>query len=44
MSSEFPVLVLGGGCFWCTEAVFDRVRGVLDVQSGYSNGQGEVPS
>jgi peptide-methionine (S)-S-oxide reductase len=44
MSSEFPVLVLGGGCFWCTEAVFDRVRGVLDVQSGYSNGQGEAPS
>lgn len=44
MSSEFPVLVLGGGCFWCTEAVFDRVRGVLDVESGYSNGEPEQPS
>ena len=31
-------LVLGGGCFWCTEAVFVRVKGVLDVESGYANG------
>ncbi len=44
MSNEHPILVLGGGCFWCTEAVFDRVRGVLDVESGYSNGQAERPS
>lgn len=35
-------ITLGGGCFWCTEAVFDRVRGVTDVESGYANG--EVPS
>jgi peptide-methionine (S)-S-oxide reductase len=37
-------LVLGGGCFWCTEAVFKDVRGVLDVESGYSNGQAQAPS
>ncbi len=37
-------IVLGGGCFWCTEAVFDRVRGVLDVESGYCNGQVPNPS
>ncbi|MBO9513719.1 MAG: peptide-methionine (S)-S-oxide reductase MsrA [Variovorax sp.] len=37
-------IVLGGGCFWCTEAVFDRVRGVLDVESGYSNGEVLTPS
>ena len=37
-------LVLAGGCFWCTEAVFQQVRGVLDVQSGYSNGQAERPT
>jgi peptide-methionine (S)-S-oxide reductase len=29
---------LGGGCFWCLEAVFDEVRGVEDVVSGYSGG------
>ena len=37
-------IVLGGGCFWCTEAVFERVRGVLQVISGYANGQTENPS
>ena len=31
-------ITLGGGCFWCTEAVFDRVRGITDVESGYTNG------
>ena len=29
---------LAGGCFWCLEAVFDEVKGVLSVESGYSNG------
>ena len=38
------VLVLGGGCFWCTEAVYKAVRGVLDVESGYSNGQAHAPT
>lgn len=43
-TSTTAVLVLGGGCFWCTEAVFKAVRGVLDVESGYSNGQATPPS
>jgi peptide-methionine (S)-S-oxide reductase len=45
-SSSLPTesIVLGGGCFWCTEAVFDKVRGVVDVESGYSNGQTIKPS
>ena len=42
--SERQVIVLGGGCFWCTEAVFKEVRGVTDVESGYSNGHVKQPS
>ena len=42
--SSFPILVLGGGCFWCTEAVYVEVRGVLDVESGYSNGHAPAPT
>ena len=37
-------IVLGGGCFWCTEAVFVRVRGVLHVTSGYANGHTPHPT
>jgi len=32
------VITLGGGCFWCTEAVFKSLRGVVKVESGYSGG------
>jgi peptide-methionine (S)-S-oxide reductase len=42
--SELQTITLGGGCFWCTEAVFVKVRGVTDVESGYSNGQASRPS
>jgi peptide-methionine (S)-S-oxide reductase len=42
MSNE--IIVLGGGCFWCTEAVFVKVRGVTDVESGYCNGETLQPS
>lgn len=38
------VITLGGGCFWCTEAVFVRVQGVLDVESGYCNGHDPAPT
>ena len=31
-------IILGGGCFWCTEAVFKQVRGVTEVISGYAGG------
>ncbi|MFC6283443.1 MULTISPECIES: peptide-methionine (S)-S-oxide reductase MsrA [Polaromonas] len=42
--SSPQTITLGGGCFWCTEAVFVKVRGVTDVESGYSNGQADRPS
>ena len=41
---ESQIIVLGGGCFWCTEAVYVKVRGVTDVESGYSNGSAQRPS
>ena len=43
-SQSLQTLVLGGGCFWCTEAVYVEVKGVLDVESGYSNGQALNPT
>ncbi len=42
MAKEEKAL-LGGGCFWCIEAVYRRVRGVTSVVSGYAGGQTEKP-
>ncbi|MES2785146.1 MAG: peptide-methionine (S)-S-oxide reductase MsrA [Pseudomonadota bacterium] len=44
MSSSTQTITLGGGCFWCTEAVFVKVKGITDVESGYSNGVAKNPS
>ncbi len=44
MSDSRQTITLGGGCFWCTEAVYVAVKGVLDVESGYSNGHTVQPS
>ena len=38
------VATFAGGCFWCTEAVFERVEGVVDVVSGYTGGKEENPT
>ena len=43
-TNNTQTLVLGGGCFWCTESVYKNVKGVTDVESGYSNGQETAPS
>ena len=42
MKSE--VATLGGGCFWCLEAVYDELKGVTDVVSGYSGGHVQNPT
>lgn len=43
-SEEYEKATFGSGCFWCTEAIFERVKGVKAVVSGYSGGHVENPS
>ncbi|HEV7857884.1 MAG TPA: peptide-methionine (S)-S-oxide reductase MsrA [Pyrinomonadaceae bacterium] len=43
-NQQQEVATLAGGCFWCLEAVFDDLRGVLAVESGYSGGQTPNPT
>lgn len=38
------VVTLGGGCFWCVEAIFDDLKGVVSVESGYSGGKSVNPT
>jgi peptide-methionine (S)-S-oxide reductase len=44
MSQQFETATLGGGCFWCTEAIFSELKGVESVESGYSGGSVSNPS
>jgi peptide-methionine (S)-S-oxide reductase len=44
MSATTEIATLAGGCFWCLEAVFEQVRGVEKVESGYSGGAVAKPS
>jgi peptide-methionine (S)-S-oxide reductase len=43
-SARTETAVLGGGCFWCLEAVFDELDGVLSVESGYAGGNRPNPT
>ena len=42
--AELETVTLGGGCFWCLEAVFDEMKGVESVESGYMGGPGAHPT
>ena len=44
MNSKTETTVFGGGCFWCTEATFLRLNGVVSVESGYAGGTAENPT
>ncbi len=41
---NIEIATLGNGCFWCTEAIFQRVKGVINVESGYSGGDTKNPT
>lgn len=43
-STTTKTIILGGGCFWCTEAVYQDLKGVVKVESGYCGGQIKNPS
>src|SRR5690348_9887293 len=44
MSNTQETIVFGGGCFWCTEAVFEDLRGVISVMPGYAGGTTPDPT
>ena len=44
MNKQIESIVLGGGCFWCTEAAYKMVRGVVEVMPGYAGGHSDTPS
>ncbi len=44
MNNELEMATLAGGCFWCTEAIFKRLRGVTKVTPGYTGGKVTNPS
>jgi peptide-methionine (S)-S-oxide reductase len=44
VDSKNQFALIGGGCFWCTEAVFEQIDGIMSVISGYAGGQTKNPT
>lgn len=44
MSGNTEIAVFGGGCFWCTEAIFRELRGIISAMPGYAGGHVEHPT
>ena len=44
MENNNETIILGGGCFWCTEAVFKMLKGIISVEPGYAGGTKENPT
>lgn len=44
MNNNLPTATLAGGCFWCLEAVYDEIKGVHSVESGYAGGRVPNPT
>ncbi|MGD0728984.1 MAG: peptide-methionine (S)-S-oxide reductase MsrA [Candidatus Micrarchaeaceae archaeon] len=44
MKNKTETIVFGGGCFWCTEAVFSMLKGVVNTMPGYAGGKTENPN
>ena len=44
VNAKLDTITFGGGCFWCTEAIFQRLNGVVSVESGYSGGKVKNPT
>ena len=44
MNNKIETATIAGGCFWCTEAIFKRLKGVLSVKPGYTGGSKENPT
>tara|TARA_B110000438_G_scaffold289932_1_gene325054 strand:+ start:526 stop:1209 length:684 start_codon:yes stop_codon:yes gene_type:complete len=43
-SKDYPSIILGGGCFWCVEAVYETLDGIIKTESGFAGGHVKDPS